>query len=200
MRICVITVSLLSISSTYLFSTSLASSYFLEFCRAYVSGVVLNCLSFALSDFLRTSNSLSVREFDNEKSYYVLVLCRILFIFISICFITFQFIFIHFAIVSQIQCRFESKLEKEKKSSKRTRFSHSAHMAFTMCIWRSLLSRHATSFNDQGNGVCYCPNGVRHYHAEAVFYVGAVSQMFFPLYFPSNLFAQPKEATRGGAL
>lgn len=118
MQICVITVSLLSISSTYLFSTSLVASYFLEFCHAYVSDVVLNCFSFALGDCLRTSNSLSVGEFDNEKSYHVYRLMShfflMLFLFISICLITFQF-FIRFAVVSQIQCGFESKLEKEQK-------------------------------------------------------------------------------------
>lgn len=71
MQLCVTMISLLLLSSTYLSSISLEVSYYLECCRAYVLDIILNCFSCGLDDCLKTSNSLSMGESDNEKTYRV---------------------------------------------------------------------------------------------------------------------------------
>lgn len=113
MWMCVTTISLLLLSSAYSSNISLAVSYYLECRRAYVSDIVLNCFSCALGDSFRTSNSLSMREFDNEKSINFLGLFLMLSIYVFMYFISFYFCFICFATVSQFHWRFGRLTKKD---------------------------------------------------------------------------------------
>lgn len=96
---CVTTVSLFLVSSTYLSNISLVVSYYLEFHRAYVSDIAFKRLSCSLGDCLRRSNSLSVGEFDNEKSYHVFRLNSHDIRLFLLHFIIFYFCFMCFAII-----------------------------------------------------------------------------------------------------
>lgn len=146
MRICVIPVFLLQISSTYLFNTSLEASYFLYFCRAYVLDVVLNCFSFALVDCLRTSNSLGVGKFENEKSYCVFqAYCTCyysLFQYVLSPFSTFLFV-LQLSASFSVDSKVTGKGAKEQQKSK---------FMDILLIWRSLCAY----------GVCHYPSLPHH--------------------------------------
>lgn len=136
MRMCVSMISLFLVSSTYLSNISLAVSYYLECRRAYVSDIVFNCLSRALGDCLRTSNNLSVGEFDNEKSCRVF---RLISHDIYLCFYAFYHLLLPFYLFCScyaISFNFWKPCGKgakyELKRRKRANFMHSVQMAFAI--------------------------------------------------------------------
>lgn len=134
---------------------------------------------------------MSCGPIDNEKLYHVF---RLMSHVIRIYFNMLYHLLVHFypfCSCQQVSVRIRKQIKKRsKRAAKKQDSAHSATMMFAMCIWNSPLAQPATSFNNQDNGV-------RHYHAGAVFCVGAVSQPFFPFSFPSTLLARFSGSYKG---